>query len=32
MDLRRTARVGAAVVRAAAATSERLRSLAWRFG
>ena len=32
MDLRRTARVGAAVVRAAGATSERLRSLAWRFG
>jgi DNA-binding IclR family transcriptional regulator len=32
MTAARTARVGAAVVGAAATTSERLRSLVWRFG
>jgi len=32
MDARRTARVGAAVVHAAAMTSERLKALVWKFG
>jgi IclR family acetate operon transcriptional repressor len=32
MDARRTARVGAAVIRAAGTTSERLKSLVWKFG